>query len=76
MIKDLSVLSAGPVLEGDGIGFDGIPANDRWYDNDRLSMALDIAREAAVFLDDLGFDILWMPSTTSSGRATSASPTC
>ena len=60
MIKDFSVLYAGHVLEGDGIGFDGIPANDRWYDNDRLSMALDIAREAAVFLDDLGFDILWM----------------
>ena len=60
MIKDFSVLYAGHVLEGDGIGFDGIPANDRWYDNDRLSMAMDIARQAAVFLDDLGFDILWM----------------
>ena len=60
MIKDFSVLYAGHVLEGDGIGFDGIPANDRWYDNDRLSLAMDIAREAAVFLDDLGFDILWM----------------
>ena len=60
MIKDFSVLYAGHVLEGDGIGFDGVPANDRWYDNDRLSMALDIAREAAMFLDDLGFDILWM----------------
>ena len=60
MIKDFSVLYAGHVLEGDGIGFDGVPANDRWYDNDRLSMAMDIARQAAVFLDDLGFDILWM----------------
>ena len=60
MITDFSVLYAGHVLEGDGIGFDGIPANDRWYDNDRLSLAMDIARQAAIFLDDLGFDILWM----------------
>ena len=29
MIKDFSVLYAGHVREGDGIGFDGIPANER-----------------------------------------------
>ena len=60
MINDFSVLYAGHVLEGDDIGFEGVPANDRWYDNDRLSTAMDIARQAAIFLDDLGFDILWM----------------
>ena len=60
MIQTFSTLYAGHVLEGDGIGFDGVPANDRWYDNDRLATAMDIARQAAVFLDDLGFDILWM----------------
>ena len=60
MIQTFSTLYAGHVLEGDGIGFEGVPANDRWYDNDRLATAMDIAKQAAVFLDDLGFDILWM----------------
>jgi hypothetical protein len=27
------------VLEGEGIGFDGMPHDDRWYDNDRLAQA-------------------------------------
>jgi hypothetical protein len=30
MIKYFSVLYAGHVLEGDGIGFAGTPANERW----------------------------------------------
>ena len=33
MIKYFSALYAGHVLEGDGIGFNGTPADDRWYPN-------------------------------------------
>ena len=60
MIKSFSALYAGHVLEGEGIGFAGTPANDRWYPNDRLMKAFDIAREAAILLEDLGYDVLWM----------------
>ena len=60
MIKSFSTLYAGHVIEGEGIGFAGIPHDDRWYSNDRLIKAFDIAKEAAILLDDLGFDILWM----------------
>ena len=60
MIKSFSVLYAGHVLEGDGVGFDGVPANDRWYSNDRLSRAFNISKETAQLLEELGFDVLWM----------------
>ena len=60
MIKSFSVLYAGHVLEGDGVGFDGIPANDRWYPNDRLSQAFNISKETAQLLEELDFDVLWM----------------
>ena len=60
MIKSFSTLYAGHVLEGEGIGFDGIPHDDRWYSNDRLIQAFDIARETAQLLEKLDFDILWM----------------
>jgi hypothetical protein len=39
MITSFSTLYAGHVLEGEGIGFDGMPHDDRWYDNDRLAQA-------------------------------------
>jgi alkanesulfonate monooxygenase SsuD/methylene tetrahydromethanopterin reductase-like flavin-dependent oxidoreductase (luciferase family) len=60
MIKYFSTLYAGHVLEGDGIGFDGTPANDRRYSNERYASAFEIARETAQSLEDLGYDILWM----------------
>ena len=60
MIKSFSALYAGHVLEGEGIGFNGTPHDDRWYSNERLSQAFDIARESAILMDDLGYDILWM----------------
>ena len=60
MIKSFSTLYAGHVLEGEGIGFAGTPHDDRWYSNDRLIQAFDIAREAAILLEDLGYDVLWM----------------
>ena len=45
MLKYFSVLYAGHVLEGDGIGFDGVPANDRWYTNERC------ARDTTLMMD-------------------------
>jgi alkanesulfonate monooxygenase SsuD/methylene tetrahydromethanopterin reductase-like flavin-dependent oxidoreductase (luciferase family) len=60
MLKYFSTLYAGHVLEGDGIGFDGTPANDRWYSNERCAQAFDIARKTAQSLEELGYDILWM----------------
>jgi alkanesulfonate monooxygenase SsuD/methylene tetrahydromethanopterin reductase-like flavin-dependent oxidoreductase (luciferase family) len=60
MIKSFSALYAGHVLDGEGIGYSGTPHDDRRYSNDRLSKAFDIARESAIFMEDLGYDILWM----------------
>jgi alkanesulfonate monooxygenase SsuD/methylene tetrahydromethanopterin reductase-like flavin-dependent oxidoreductase (luciferase family) len=59
MLKSFSVLYAGHVLEGDGIGFAGIPANDRWYPNEHLARAFDISLEIAQLMEELGYDVLW-----------------
>jgi hypothetical protein len=58
MMTSFSTLYAGQVLEGEGIGFDGIPRDDRWYDNDRLAQAFDIAKDTTVMMDELGYDTL------------------
>ena len=42
------------------MGFNGIPHDERWYPNERLIKAFDIAKEAAILVEDLGYDILWM----------------
>jgi alkanesulfonate monooxygenase SsuD/methylene tetrahydromethanopterin reductase-like flavin-dependent oxidoreductase (luciferase family) len=59
MLKYFSVLYAGHVLEGDGIGFDGTPANERWYPKERFVRAFDISKEVAQLMDELGYDIFW-----------------
>jgi alkanesulfonate monooxygenase SsuD/methylene tetrahydromethanopterin reductase-like flavin-dependent oxidoreductase (luciferase family) len=60
MLKYVSVLYAGHVLEGEGIGFNGIPANDRWYANDRCTRAFAIAHDLAQHMEAQGYDILWL----------------
>ena len=60
MINSFSTLYAGHVLEGEGVGFDGTPHDDRWYSNARLAQVFDIARDTAQKLEELGFDVLWM----------------
>jgi alkanesulfonate monooxygenase SsuD/methylene tetrahydromethanopterin reductase-like flavin-dependent oxidoreductase (luciferase family) len=60
MLKYFSVLYAGHVLEGEGIGFQGIPANDRRYSNDQVARAFETARDLAQHMDALGYDILWL----------------
>ncbi|HXH11784.1 MAG TPA: LLM class flavin-dependent oxidoreductase [Alphaproteobacteria bacterium] len=59
MIKYFSALYAGHVLEGDGIGFDGISANDRFYPNERFVRSFDISKEIAQLMEELGYDIFW-----------------
>ena len=60
MIQYFSALYAGHVLEGEGIGADGIPHDDRAYDNARLALSFDIARDISITMEELGYDILWM----------------
>jgi alkanesulfonate monooxygenase SsuD/methylene tetrahydromethanopterin reductase-like flavin-dependent oxidoreductase (luciferase family) len=60
MLKYFSVLYAGHVLEGDGIGFDGTPANDRQYSNEQCQRAFQIATDLAQHMESLEYDILWM----------------
>jgi alkanesulfonate monooxygenase SsuD/methylene tetrahydromethanopterin reductase-like flavin-dependent oxidoreductase (luciferase family) len=60
MIQHFSVLYAGHVLEGEGIGLDGTPHDDRQYDNERLALSFDIARDLSITMENLGYDILWM----------------
>ena len=60
MIKSFSALYTGHVLEGQGVGFGGAPHDDRWYPNDRLITAFDIAKETAILMEELGYDALWM----------------
>ena len=60
MIKSFSTLYAGHILEGEGIGFDGTPHDDRWYSNERLIEVFDIAKDTAILMDELGYDVLWL----------------
>ena len=60
MIKRFSPLYTGHVLEGEGIGFEGTPANDRRYANERLSEAFAMSKDLAQHVDGLGYDTLWM----------------
>lgn len=60
MIKYFSTLYAGHILEGEGIGFDGKPANERCYSNAEFAQVFDIARRVAQCMEELDYDILWM----------------
>ena len=60
MIRSFSALYAGHVLEGEGVGFSGAPANDLWYANERFIQAFEIAKDTAQCMETLGYDILWM----------------
>ena len=60
MIKRFSTVFVGSVLDGDGTGFEGTPANDRWYSNDRLLQSFDDAKNMAQLMDELGYDVFWM----------------
>ena len=60
MIKSFSTLYAGHVLEGEGIGFNCAPHDERCYSNERLIEAFDVAKDSAILMDELDYDVLWM----------------
>jgi len=60
MIRSFSALYAGHVIEGEGVGWHGTPADERWYDNARLAQGFEIAKDTAQCMEELGYDILWM----------------
>jgi alkanesulfonate monooxygenase SsuD/methylene tetrahydromethanopterin reductase-like flavin-dependent oxidoreductase (luciferase family) len=59
MIKGFSASYAGHVVD-DNLGFQGTPANDRWYSNEKLAEAFDWALDISRHLEGLGFDEFWM----------------
>ena len=59
MIRNFSASYAGHVVD-DNIGFDGTPANDRWYSNEKLAETFDWALDIAKHLDRLGYNEFWL----------------
>lgn len=59
MIKGFSASYAGHVVD-DNLGLQGMPANDRWYSNEKLAQASDWALDISKHLEGLGFDEFWM----------------
>src|SRR4030095_14647395 len=59
MLRGFSASYAGHIVE-DSLGFQGTPANDRWYPNDKLAETFDWAVDFAQLLDTLGYDEFWM----------------
>jgi alkanesulfonate monooxygenase SsuD/methylene tetrahydromethanopterin reductase-like flavin-dependent oxidoreductase (luciferase family) len=58
MIKSFGVQYAG-YIDMEQVGYDGIPANDRWFPNERLIEVFANARDLAQLLERLGYDSLW-----------------
>jgi len=58
-LRGFSASYAGHIVD-DRLGFQGIPANDRWYPNDKLAEAFEWAVDFAQLLDTLGYDEFWM----------------
>ena len=59
MLRGFSASYAGHIVD-DHLGFQGTPANDRWYPNDKLAETFDWAVDFAQLLDTLGYDEFWM----------------
>ena len=59
MIRGFSASYAGHIVD-DSLGFQGTPANDRMYPNEKLAEAFDWAVDFAQLLEKLGFDEFWM----------------
>jgi alkanesulfonate monooxygenase SsuD/methylene tetrahydromethanopterin reductase-like flavin-dependent oxidoreductase (luciferase family) len=58
MITSFGVQYAG-YIDMEQVGYGGIPVNDRWYPNERLTEAFANARDLAQLLERLGYDSLW-----------------
>ena len=59
MFRNFSASYAGHVVD-DNLGFQGTPANDRRYPNERLAQAFGWALDFSQHLEALGFDEFWM----------------
>ena len=59
MFKNFSASYAGHVVD-DNLGFDGTPANDRWYPNEKLAETYDWALQISKHLEANGYDEFWM----------------
>ena len=59
MFRNFSASYAGHVVD-DNLGFQGTPANDRRYSNERLAQAFGWALDFSQHLEALGFDEFWM----------------
>ena len=59
MIRNFSASYAGHVVD-DNLGFEGTPANDRWYSNEKLAETFDWALDIAKHLDRLGYNEFWL----------------
>jgi alkanesulfonate monooxygenase SsuD/methylene tetrahydromethanopterin reductase-like flavin-dependent oxidoreductase (luciferase family) len=59
MLRGFSASYAGHIVD-DRLGFQGTPANDRWYPNDKLTEVFAWAVAFAQLLDTLGYDEFWM----------------
>jgi alkanesulfonate monooxygenase SsuD/methylene tetrahydromethanopterin reductase-like flavin-dependent oxidoreductase (luciferase family) len=58
MITSFGTLYAG-YIDLEHVGYEGIPANDRWYPNDRLREVFDNAGDLAQLLEHLGYEVFW-----------------
>jgi len=74
MITKFTTVYAGHVDLPDR-GQDTTPANERRYSNEHLASVFEKTEAIAKKMDALGYDTLWLPSTTYSMKAMSASPT-
>ncbi len=59
MFRNFSASYAGHVVD-DNLGFQGTPANDRRYPNEKLAQAFGWALDFSQHLEALGFDEFWM----------------
>ena len=59
MFKNFSASYAGHVVD-DNLGFEGTPANDRWYPNEKLAETYDWCLDIAMHLEANGYDEFWM----------------
>jgi alkanesulfonate monooxygenase SsuD/methylene tetrahydromethanopterin reductase-like flavin-dependent oxidoreductase (luciferase family) len=59
MLRSFSASYAGHIVD-DHLGFQGTPANDRWYPNEKLAETFAWAVDFAQLLDTLGYDEFWM----------------
>ena len=59
MFRNFSASYAGHIVD-DNLGFEGTPANDRRYSNEKLAQAFGWSLDFSQHLEGLGFNEFWM----------------